>query len=611
MKILIVTLPQRSAPSIFPPLGALSVVNYTRRHFGQRAEVEFLNLDVHRAEFETTIADIASRRPDIVGISAVVSTAYAYTKRLSLAIKERLPGTLVVVGGNMAASAEILLRKAGVDVCVLGEGERVFVNLVERYGAGGGLRSLADVKGLMLLDEQGRLVNTGYEAPLKAEEIWDVDWADLERTGCLDVYMPVLEEKDLFGGLVPAEFVPADEGLLARMAAAGVRYGSVTCAKGCVARCTFCHRWDKGIRHIPVDEVMRRLDHLIEKYNVGVVEMIAESFGSDKRWLDEFLEKIARRNVLWLAGGVRTSVASPEWIERMKAAGCYSIMYGNETGSGKMLEVMEKKVTLEDNYNASQWTVDAGLVNGVQLVIGMPGESPETIRETIEYVKFATSIAPNQDPSYLSINYAQALPGTPLYEFGRAHGLIGKDLESEERYLMSISDKDAADPLTCINFTNYPRLTLLSWSMLIRIHVREHYLRKFGRAHYNKKLLATERYGSFAQDVRASLAAGEAPPLPAFVRLLVRGRLRELMACYPTLFYRLRHFAGMFTLLNIFRSHGLGPGLDIAADYLRHLLRLAIRPWRFDYRSLRKIMDEEVPPLPNDSPQMMPLRKGR
>ena len=70
--------------------------------------------------------------PDVLGISAVVSTAYEYSKRLSCDIKNILPETLIVLGGNMGASANVLLRKTGVDLVVVGEGEQIFLDVVER-----------------------------------------------------------------------------------------------------------------------------------------------------------------------------------------------------------------------------------------------------------------------------------------------------------------------------------------------------------------------------------------------------------------------------------------------------------------------------------------------
>jgi len=79
----------------------------------------------------------------------------------------------------------------------------------------------------------------------------------------------------------------------------------------------------------------------------------------------------------------------------------------------------------------------------------------------------------------ISINYAQSLPGTPLYEYARENGFIEKSIDGEEKYLISISDKDAYDNEHFINFTQQPLLKVLSWRYLMnwkifREHVRQH-----------------------------------------------------------------------------------------------------------------------------------------
>ena len=127
--LMIVTTPIRPTPTAFPPIGSLSIISYMRRQ-GVKG-VEFYNIDGNRPSFEDAVAHIVSSKPKVLGISAVVSTAYEYTKRLSLAVKQQLPETVIVCGGNLAASSEILLRRTGIDICVLGEGEITMTRVVK------------------------------------------------------------------------------------------------------------------------------------------------------------------------------------------------------------------------------------------------------------------------------------------------------------------------------------------------------------------------------------------------------------------------------------------------------------------------------------------------
>src|SRR5690348_7114142 len=94
---------------------------------------EFFDIDGLRPSFEQVIEHFRQTAPDVIGVSAVVSTAYGYVKRLCLRLREILPNTKIVLGGNLAASAELLHRFCGVDVCVVGEGEQIIVNLLKSF----------------------------------------------------------------------------------------------------------------------------------------------------------------------------------------------------------------------------------------------------------------------------------------------------------------------------------------------------------------------------------------------------------------------------------------------------------------------------------------------
>ncbi len=619
MKVLIVTTPIRPQPSNYPPFGSLALIKALRDKGLE--EVEFFHIDANRPAYGDALAHIVAARPDVLGISAVVSTAYAYTKRLSQDVKAALPETLVVVGGNMAASAEILLRHTGTDLCVLGEGEVVFHNIVERARTTRKAREYLDIPGLIGLDGDRRLVNTGYEAALPGSRIFAHDWSDLEAACEIGLYFPHAfdqasgELRDIHFNH-PKAFEPQRR---------TKRVATLPAAKGCVARCTFCHRWDKGIRHVPVEAFMANLERVIDRYDVGFVSIAAETFGADKRWLAEFCDRIKGYDVLWRAGGVRANSLDPQWIERLKECGCTGLIYGNETGSERILEIMEKKVDLADNYNAVRWTLEAGLRTVTQFVIGMPGETTSTVQETIEFCKFTNTLQREQAPFEVSINYAQALPGTPLYEFGRQNGMIGRSLEEEEAYLLRISDRDAHDENNTINFTDASRLEWLTWRPLINIEVNYEYVRKYGLDEYHRRIgeafaeFRSEQAetGYFANPKRlveqgyaaGATGSGGAVRLPTLLSLLRRGRFGMAQLCYPVVFYRLRALLPLMVLIKLVRECGAGAGLSALGEYLR--AKITRRPARIvDYKSLRRIVDD-MGPLPEDAAAMLPLRKGR
>ncbi|MDP2816086.1 MAG: radical SAM protein, partial [Rectinemataceae bacterium] len=552
--------------------------------------------------------------PDIFAISAVVSTAYEYTKRLSLDVKKMLPNTLIVLGGNLGASANVLLRRTGVDICVLGEGEIPFLDVVHRTEETRDPTKFKDIPGLVLL-EGDELVNTGYAKTLSKRVVYEINWDDVENSSDINMFFPVADDN-----ITGHDDITHDPRFFEDHRR-GKRVGTLYTAKGCVSRCTFCHRWDKGIRFIPVDIAMRRLDEIIIRYNVGILHIADENFGTDKRWLEEFCAEIKKRDVLWRAG-TRAKGITPEVIAMVKEAGCTSLVYGNETGSPRMLEIMEKKVSIKDNYNAVKWAIEAELDSKVQLVCGMPGETSETIGETIEFCKFTNAISPRQNPNDLSINYAQALPGTPLYEYARSEGLIGKDLDGEEQYLLDISDRDAHDEFSTLNFTGFPKLECETWRPRITVEVNHHYVRKFGIEHYRKVLLKDTNFfdgvapsaGYYANprrlvETRGDFSdhnAADAPAYPSLMTLLLARRWGLALICYPVLAYRLRRFLFLLVTFKNLSRYGFGYTMSLLGAYFLYIVSpdRRERAYKRPYKSLRKIVNDDIGVLSNDEETM-------
>ena len=189
MKILFATTPIRPEPTTFPPVAPLSMMKYLRKRGIKN--IDFYNIDFLRPSFEDAIEYIVQSKPDIIGLSAVVSTAYRYTRDMSLELKRRMPETLIVLGGNLVASANVILEKTGVDVCVNGEGETVFYNLIERARTTRSTIDFFDIPGLIYMGSNNKLINTGFGSLIKDDEIYDYDVQDMIDDGSFEHYLPI------------------------------------------------------------------------------------------------------------------------------------------------------------------------------------------------------------------------------------------------------------------------------------------------------------------------------------------------------------------------------------------------------------------------------------
>ena len=467
MNICICTTPIRPVPTTYPPFGSMAIID-ALGDIGENAI--FYNIDYFRFTEEQIISFFTENKFDIVGISAVVSTAYAYTKYLSALIRRVSPGSKIIVGGNLAASAEILLRKCFIDYCVVGDGENIIQELVKVIRDGGlSDEVLSKVKGICFLDKKKDFIFTGFGQKPKAAEIKWPNYGLLEREGSINHFI---------SSNIDARFRGSKKTLLNEYC----NSATIVINKGCVARCTFCHRWEKGYRSRPVDQVINHIIFLQEKYKVGFLDISDENFGSDHKATWDIVAKLGELGIVWRAAGVRTSTVTKEELTHWKNNGCIAVYFGIESGSQVILDVMEKKTTVEQNINALRWVYEAGLETVPQLVLGMPGENAATIKETTDFLKAISlhvlSWVDCPPSESLSINYAQALPGTPLYEWARANGFVGTDMESEEEYLITISDTDAYDTDHFINYTGCPELEVYSWRARMLAEVDADHLRK-------------------------------------------------------------------------------------------------------------------------------------
>lgn len=484
MKICITTTPIRPVQTKYPPFGSLAIIQSLRK-IGENPY--FYNIDYFRYSHDEIKKHFTNQQYDIVGISAVVSTAYAYTKYLSHLIRSVSPNTVIIVGGNLAASAEIILRKCEVDICVIGDGELIIQDLIRVVGSNKDIMNydaLRKIKGICFLDDKGEFNFTGYGNKPSAQEIEWPDYTILEADDSLNYFISDKIEERVYGY----------EGEIEK----GKRIATVVMAKGCVARCTFCHRFERGYRAKPVDRIIEHVEFLMEHYNVGVIDIADENFGSDKKAAYEIASRLGELGIVWSVAGVRTRTVSKESLQHWKDNGCYMVLFGVESGSPKMLSIMEKNATLEENINAIKWTGEAGLGTVIQLVIGLPGETDETIYETIDFLKKISSSMKwwegKRASELISINYAQALPGTPLYEYCRQHDLIGKNVDDEEKYLIAISDTDAYKEDHFVNASGLPLLKVLMWRSLILAHLDAYHYRAQTNKDYNLSLMEITQY---------------------------------------------------------------------------------------------------------------------
>ncbi len=258
-------------------------------------------------------------------------------------------------------------------------------------------------------------------------------------------------------------------------------------AMGCTHRCTFCQRHMKGIRLNSLEYLFDYIEFLMNGYNVGFFSLGAELFLPSKKYYWDFIEGMKERNldILFYVCGARVNTVDKDILQSLKEIGCWMIEYGFESGSQKVLDIMEKGTRVEQNIQVARWTKEADLFTVPAIILGMPGETTETVRESIDFLK-KIDIGWHQ----FSINYPLALPGSALYDYARLKGYI----TNEDEYLESVSDTNASmlvrrnEKRDCfINYTDQPDEVVKSWRNLLTTEMESYYIKNEMKGYYALK----------------------------------------------------------------------------------------------------------------------------
>jgi len=354
---------------------------------------------------------IGESSPDMVGFGGMI-TRYSIVREMGRRLKREMPDVFLMAGNSGATTIPgLYLENAGMDAVVLGEGEAAAVELAAALESGADWRS---VPGLAFRDDAGKTVFS-RSRPLLAN-LDDLPWP----------------ARDLF---------PLEKYVVSRdHRGKHERHLEIVASRGCPHGCVYCyHIYGRTIRRRSPGSIVAEAVHIVEKYGIEYTGFPDDLFTSDKAFVMETCSLLEKRlpGIRWSCLG-RASSVDREMLRAMRRAGCDWISYGIESGSPEMLGRMKRTVTPEQCLNAIRMTREEGMIPEGSFMIGMFGETRETVAETVEFCKKADITAP--------MLFVTPYPGTPLFTEAREKGLI-PDLEA---YVLSL---EAADKLL-VNLTD-------------------------------------------------------------------------------------------------------------------------------------------------------------
>jgi len=351
------------------------------------------DVGVFDAMFETSDdafrAALAAHRPRVVGIAALATVRVA-AMRLAGIAKEA--GALIILGGaDPTGRPEIYLAGNGhghdVDVVVVGEGERTFVELLNRLKAAGWQvdGSLDNLPGLALPDGNG-----GIRRTLECRHIADLDSLPLPARDLLDV----------------------DRYQAAWRAAHGFSSLSVIAGRGCPYGCTWCQKsvFGRSYRMRSPGSVAEEMRQIKQRYNPDQIRVVDDVLGVDRRWLRGWYDALlALDAVIPFEALSRVDLVDEELVRLLREAGCRRLAFGAESGSQKVLDAMRKGTKVDQIYRAADLCRKYGIETYFYIMLGYPGEEWEDIQATVRLLR-------DTHPDEFSSTVAYPLPGSEFYE---------------------------------------------------------------------------------------------------------------------------------------------------------------------------------------------------
>ncbi|MBI0583470.1 MAG: radical SAM protein [Methanomassiliicoccus sp.] len=391
MKVLLATPPWKTT-EMWPPLGLLYLAGSIKKERGD--EVVVVDAFCHNLTIEQLVDRVVTERPNVMGMNCSTHTFNATMATLER-VRERLPGTTIVLGGYHAtfAAREILKEYRFIDHIIKGEAERALPRLLDHIEAG---TEPADVEGISFR---------------RGEEVVERPLAVIEDLDALD-----FPDRSLLGDLKYGYYfqgVPLTFG----------KFTTISTSRGCPFACTYCSCAAFSERRWRPRSAVNVVDELEMLYRQGYREcvLVDDNFTQKASRVEEMCRLIRERGIrmrLYCEG--RAGHAELPLLKEMKSAGFNVIYFGAESASPQVLEYYNKRQTPERTAEAVSNAKAAGMLVITSYILGAPVESKEEMRSTIG---FAQSLRPHG----VQYNILDFLIGTPLWDDMKDKGMVGDE----------------------------------------------------------------------------------------------------------------------------------------------------------------------------------------
>ncbi len=361
----------------YAPLGLLYVASHLRAR-GFDVQV----FDSTFRSFDDYVALLARERPPVVGLYCNLMTK---TNVLRLIGASRAHGALVVLGGPEPPHEAETWLENGAAAVVIGEGEQTLGELLPRALAAPGARDWMAIDGLVYRDEHGQTRRTAPRALLK-----NLDAQPWPARDLIDVepYLAAWRSRHGHGSI------------------------SLLTARGCPYTCRWCSRsvFGESHRRRSPANVAEEVAHLREIYAPDRLWYVDDVFTIHKGWTLQYAAELQRRGLRLPFECISRAERIDEQVaDALRDMGCYRLWIGSESGSQRILDAMERRVSVEQVQHGARLLKERGIQVGMFIMLGYEGEQQRDLDATVRHLKISA-------PDVFLSTVSYPIKGTPYYQ---------------------------------------------------------------------------------------------------------------------------------------------------------------------------------------------------
>jgi len=206
------------------------------------------------------------------------------------------------------------------------------------------------------------------------------------------------------------DLLPEDSFINDTLCEWGNRATSIIISRGCPFNCSFCSIesiWKRRTRYRSPENVVKEIKELIENYSVKYLRFQDDTLTANKKWIIQLCDIMTDLNIKWRAN-TRVDFTDMSVLEKMVKAGCYELDFGVEDVSQEVLDINNKRVALNEIYDAIKNTKEIGIKVRVFLMIGLPGQGHDVSKNIIKFIE-------KTNPEAVDLSTFIPMPGSDVY----------------------------------------------------------------------------------------------------------------------------------------------------------------------------------------------------